>query len=131
MVMVKETARGRLLEHDGVQFWIQKRWQRADGTLTPAGKKALAIEAEYRRRNADFDAARLFEVAAETDKALLLMCEVDLGYGERAKAKFWIPRTMARDRRFVTRKLLEVRAGFPFCSARVIWPGEAAGGCNG
>lgn len=36
----KETARAVLLEKDGVEFWVQKRWIRKDGTLTPAGEKA-------------------------------------------------------------------------------------------
>jgi hypothetical protein len=126
MTTVKETGKGRLLEHDGIRFWIQKRWQRADGSLTPAGKQAMAIAAEYRRRHAGFDASKVFEVAAETERAVLLRCWVHLPYEERpARAQFWVPRSMVRDYHFVTQKVREVEMSFPFVSVKVIWPKEA------
>lgn len=37
---LKETPKALLLEKEGAQFWIQKRWMREDGTLTEAGEKA-------------------------------------------------------------------------------------------
>lgn len=37
---LKETNKAALLEKDGFQFWVQKRWIKKDGTLTPAGQKA-------------------------------------------------------------------------------------------
>lgn len=128
MVTVRETAGARLLEHGGIQFWIQKRWQRADGSLTPAGKQAMAIAADCRRRHAGFDAAKTFTVAGGTERAVLLSCEVDLPHeGRRAEAKFWVPRSMAADYRFVMRKVREVEDSFPFAGAKVIWPGLRQG----
>jgi len=40
MKILKETKKAKLLEKGEVKFWIQKRWQRADGSLTPAGERS-------------------------------------------------------------------------------------------
>jgi hypothetical protein len=39
--VVRETNKALLITKDGKEGWIQKRWMRADGTLTPAGEKAF------------------------------------------------------------------------------------------
>jgi len=128
MVTLRETERARLLEHDGIQFWIQKRWQRADGSLTPAGKRSMAIAADYRRRHAGFDATKIFAVVGGTERAVQLRCEVDLPHeGRRAEARFWVPRSMTADYRFVAGKVREVENSFPFVGAKVIWPNSRRG----
>ena len=123
ITLIGETKRARRLECDGIRFWIQKRWQRADGTLTPAGKKALAIAADTHRRHAGFDAAKTFMVERETERAVLLSCEVKVPSDSRpVQARFWVPRSMIRDYRFVSEKIREVESGFPFVGTKVIWP---------
>lgn len=43
MTINKETNKAyQMKTEDGRVFWIQKRWLREDGTLTPAGEKAKA-----------------------------------------------------------------------------------------
>ena len=39
-VATRETKKAYLIEKEGVDFWVQKRWVREDGTLTKAGEKA-------------------------------------------------------------------------------------------
>lgn len=39
--IVKETKKAFLIEKDGKQAWIQKRWLRDDGTLTAKGEEAI------------------------------------------------------------------------------------------
>ena len=122
MRVLKETEKGRLLENEGIRFWIQKRWQRADGTLTPAGKRSMAIAAEYRRRHAGFDASKVFPMEAETERAVLLRCKVDMPHeGRQARAQFWVPRSMITEYDFVARKIREIEERFPFAGAKVAW----------
>jgi len=123
MITLRETDRARLLEHNGIQFWVQKRWQKADGTLTPAGKKAMAIAANEQRRHANFDAAKTFTVIKETPRAVLLECEVKIpNERQHARARFWVPRSMTNTHIFVTRKVREVESSFPFFGTKAIWP---------
>jgi hypothetical protein len=124
MRVITETEKGRLLEYDGIRFWIQKRWQRVDGSLTPAGKRAMAIMAEYQRKYGDFDASKIFQVEAETERAVQLRCTVDIPHeGRQVQAQFWIPRSMITEYYFVRRKIqLEVERRFPFTGVKVIWP---------
>lgn len=37
--IARETRKALLLRENGKEFWIQKNWLRADGSLTPAGEK--------------------------------------------------------------------------------------------
>lgn len=41
MKTIRETQKALQLEIDGVQFWIQKRWLREDGTLTAKGTESF------------------------------------------------------------------------------------------
>ena len=123
MIRLRETDRALMLEHNGIQFWVQKRWQRPDGTLTPAGKKAMAIAANNKRRHADFDATKTFTVVNETAKAVLLDCEVIIpNDSNRVHARFWMPRSMLNNYQFVSRKVREIESGFPLIGTKIIWP---------
>jgi len=123
MTTLRETDKARLLLHNGIQFWIQKRWQKPDGTLTPAGKKAMAIAANDQRRNANFDASKTFTVIRETANAVLLECEVKIpNERQHVQARFWVPRSMLNNHIFVTRKVREVESSFPFVGTKAIWP---------
>lgn len=125
MISVKETEKGKLLEYDGARFWIQKRWQRADGELTAAGKQAMARALREHWKHWGFDARRAFTVVKETEKAVLLRCAVagggtDLPHIKQDAAEFWIPRRMVRDYRYVEGKVRELERGLPF-GGRLVW----------
>lgn len=127
MITVKETEKGKLLEYDGVRFWIQKRWQRKDGQLTAAGKQAMAIAMREHRRRWAFDARRAFTVVRETEKAVLVRCpvaggETDLPHQGQGAAEFWIPRSMVLNYGYVKEKVREIERGFPF-GGRLVWGG--------
>ena len=124
MTVKRETERAKLLEHDGIEFWIQRRWQRADGTLTDAGKRALAIAADCKRRHGDFDATKVFEAERYTKSAVLLTCTVKVPCGADQTARFWVPLSKVNDYRFVKGKVAEVERGFPFIGSKVIWEEE-------
>ena len=40
--IIKETRKALQLSADGVVFWVQRRWLREDGTLTPKGEASFA-----------------------------------------------------------------------------------------
>lgn len=40
--IIRETKKGALIRKNGKETWVQKRWIREDGSLTPAGEKALS-----------------------------------------------------------------------------------------
>jgi len=122
MTVIKETERAKYLEHDGIRFWIQRRWQRVDGTLTPAGKKSMAIAADDKRRHAGFDATKEFDVVMKTEAAVQLSCYVFVPNEKNyVKARFWIPLSMICDYRYVAKKVKEVEESFPFIGTRVMW----------
>jgi len=122
MITLKETEKAKLLEHNGIQFWIQKRWQKPDGTLSPAGNKAMAIAADYKRRHANFDATKIFDEVRKTAAAVLLSCNVKIpNERQRVEARFWVPLSMTTNYQFIKKKVEEVEASFPFIGTRVIW----------
>lgn len=125
MITVRESEKGKLLEYDGVQFWIQKRWQGKDGELTPAGKQAMARALREHWRHWDFDASRAFTVVRETERAILVRCpvrspETDLPHKGQETAEFWIPRSMSRDYGWVSRKVGEIERDLPF-GGKLVW----------
>jgi hypothetical protein len=125
MILVKETEKAKLLEKDGVSFWVQERWVRTDGTLTPAGIKSYAIARKNHVKHEDFNARKTFAVVRETDKAVLLRCKVFIEHELRETfTEFWIPKSMAENYQFVRRKVAEVERSFPFIGTKVIWPGR-------
>ena len=119
MIVLRETEKARLLEHDGVQFWIQRRWYKG-GRLTPAGVKAFAIAIKEQRKHWWFDALKVFEVMRRTDKAVLLRCEVTVPNGISV-SDFWVPLSMTTNYQFVKQKLKEVEGRYPFEGCRVRW----------
>jgi len=121
MTVVKETEKARLIEKDGIRFWVQKRWYK-DGKLTPAGVKAFAIATKEQRQHSGFDATKVFEVMIRTEKAVLLRCEVDTPQGVNI-SDFWVPLSMTGDFQFIKRKIKEVEARYPFVGSKVRWAG--------
>ena len=122
MTLIAETKKAKRLEHNGIKFWIQKRWQRLDGTLTRAGKEAMAIAADYQRRHADFDVTKVFDVVSKTASAVLLSCDVQVpNEKDYTKARFWVPLSMICDYRYVINKIKEIEESSIFIGTKVIW----------
>ena len=126
MYVEKETEKGLLMVRDAVPFWIQRRWLKADGTLTPAGWKAYHIARKAHWAHWGYDALKEFAVARETEKAVLLRCIVERPDGPETAVEFWLPKSMTGDWNFVAAKVREVERGFPFVGTRVKWSGAAA-----
>ena len=125
MYVEKETEKALLLVLDAVPFWVQKRWLKADGTLTPAGWKAFHIAKRAHWQNFSFDALKEFETVRETEKAVLLRCVVDVPDSPVSQAEFWLPLSMTGNYNFVAKKVMEVEAGYPFIGTHVRWRGAA------
>ncbi|MDR0719464.1 MAG: hypothetical protein LBF78_07495 [Treponema sp.] len=120
MKQLKETEKALLMEKNAVPFWIKRQWLKADGSLSAAGVKAYAIAAREHWKHWDFDAIKTFALVRETEKAVLLRCEVELPHENRtAPAEFWVPRSLTCDYKFVCRKAKEVLERFPFVGAKV------------
>jgi len=126
MYVEKKTERALLVVHEAVPFWIQKRWMKADGTLTPAGWKAYHMARRAHWKNFGFDALKEFDMVRGTEKAVLLRCTVERHDGTEATDEFWLPRSMAGDYNFVAAKVKEVEDRFPFIGTHVRWRGSAA-----
>jgi hypothetical protein len=129
MYVEKETEKAFLMCKDAVPFWIQKRWLVKKGgelDLTKAGWKAYHMAAREHWKHAGYDALKEFGVLRETEKAVLLAGLVENSDGSGGpegpdgEVEFWIPKSMAGDWGFVSRKIKEIEAGFPFKGMRVV-----------
>jgi 8-oxo-dGTP pyrophosphatase MutT (NUDIX family)/predicted GNAT family acetyltransferase len=83
----KETDKAYLLNKDGVEFWVQKRWYNKDKEkLTPRGEKALneVLEKQSKVEGGNKD----FDIKKETQKAFLL---------EKNGVEFWVPKSWYKD----------------------------------
>lgn len=87
---------------DGTTFWVQRRWMRADGTLTPAGETAKR-NAEDRRAERDVTAP--MPIAWENEKSIGIDYSAEFTLSSSVNAK---PR---RVRAFVAKSAIEIRDG--------------------
>tara|TARA_Y100000296_G_C5134174_1_gene237249 strand:+ start:163 stop:534 length:372 start_codon:yes stop_codon:yes gene_type:complete len=77
MVQIKrETKKALLLEtEDGKTFWIQKRWMRDDGTLTPKGLEALnAAGSDSPKKAKPFVKCKFKDLREISEKAIVVEC---------------------------------------------------------
>lgn len=108
--ITKETPKSYKINKDGLDFWVQKKWVREDGTLTPAGEqnykavKQVGTYADYRKNykeNIQKAKERLqkdgvkFTPSGETDKSVY----VDIWYDaydieKNLKARIFIPKSL-------------------------------------
>lgn len=75
--IAKETKKALLLQNDQNQtFWIQKRWMRADGSLTSKGleasKSAKSFDEYKKERKKHNDEIVEFKISWESEKAVAL-----------------------------------------------------------
>lgn len=104
---IKETDKAYRLEKDGVQFWVPKKYVRADGSLTPGVHKAYDNAKEMKQfRDADKERiAKLeengvpFKPSWESDKAVGVDVEVDWYDIEKdTKVRVFFPKSAINDK---------------------------------
>jgi hypothetical protein len=118
-----ETEKALLVAHNGVAFWIQKRWMK-NGKLTPAGWKTYRDAEAARRLHFNFDALKEFELVRETEKAALLCCVMTAPNRRNTNVRFWLPKSMADNWDFVEKKIRGLECECPYVNARVLWSGN-------
>jgi hypothetical protein len=88
----KETSKAYLLEKNGVEFWVQKRWFNKDNNiLTPKGKETYKEGKELKEKYKDENKG--FDVKKETEKAYLL---------NKDGIEFWTPKSWYNDNKLNT-----------------------------
>lgn len=100
MMTVKETKKAKLLEQDEVKFWIQKRWQRADGSLTPAGEHSFEEASERAAERAKGEKYYKISdlVERETDKAVMIKVDFDICNLEKTVTwSIWLPKSLLKN----------------------------------
>lgn len=108
----KETPKAYLLKKDNKTFWVQKRWLREDGTLTPAGEKAFneaptdeqkAKEKENRKAKREFGVPLPAKPDWESDKA----------YGFDLTLDFYDTEQTKRHRIFIPKSVIQKNGNIP------------------
>lgn len=103
--IIKETQKALLINSNGRQGWIQRRWLGADCTVTKVTfEKAVA---NYEQRQADYKEAkewtnslhRIIAIARETEKALAIEVNFDAYNLERNfKKLLWVPKSIVKEK---------------------------------
>lgn len=97
--ITRETPKALQIFDGEATFWIQRRWMREDGTLTPAGEKVriAAVDAKAER-----DHPVEMPIAWENDRSIGIDYRADftLSSSINARAK--------RVRAFISKKMVEV-----------------------
>lgn len=90
--ITKETKKALYVElSDGRQGWIQRRWMRADGTLTPAGEANLKSPAQIEEdRKPKFVTLK---VIRESEKAVLARFDAIDILGNDLDVDLWVPKS--------------------------------------
>lgn len=87
--ILKQAPKAYLLERNGVQFWVQKRWfNETTGKLTPAGEKSLNQGKERQQVREDnskpvFNDNFKIEGQSESGKATKISAKIDNGFEEK------------------------------------------------
>lgn len=115
--ITQETPKAYLITKDGRQAWIQKKWLKDDGTLTPAAESAVAKgqkTADIARENAEREKGLELPAKPDWESAKAVAYDVDVGidhshYSERdeetvggiehVKHRIFIPKSMIKDGR--------------------------------
>ena len=125
MYIEKETEKALLMVHNAVPFWIQKRWYK-NGKLAPAGWKSFREAEKKRLQHFSFNALKEFDIVRETEKAVLLCCQIECPNGPDTPTQFWLPKSMTHNYDFVAKKMRELEIEFPYVNGRVKWSGNVA-----
>lgn len=109
----RETAKAKLLRKGDKSFWVQKRWLREDGTLTPAGQKAYEeaetdSEKQARQEKKKADRERGVERPAKAD------WESDKAYGYDLELEFPDTGITRRHRVFIPKSVIQPNGNIPY-----------------
>jgi len=97
MTVITTTKKAVKLEKNGVKFWVQKRWHREDGTLTPAGEKAYEIAVKKQESSNSWFRISDYQ-EHETAKAIMIKVAVDYFDIERdGTEKIWFPKSCVKN----------------------------------
>lgn len=111
--IVKETPKAYLIKKNGRQAWIQKRWVKDDGTLSPAGEQSLSrgekVE-DIERENAERDKGlELPKADWESEKAYGFDIDISIenpsdpdGESRKTRHRIFIPKSMVKEGRIPT-----------------------------
>lgn len=94
----KETEKAYLLNKDGVNFWVQKRWYK-DEKLTPAGEKSLE-EAKYQLKKKQDEKTKTvgFKPSWESEKAYGVDFRFNnLNTGYLYNVRVFLPKSQVKD----------------------------------
>lgn len=108
----RETTKAKLLRKGDKSFWVQKRWLREDGTLTPAGQKAYEeaetdSEKQERQEKKKADRERGVERPAKAD------WESDKAYGYDLDLDFYNIEKNRRHRIFIPKSVIQPNGNIP------------------
>jgi hypothetical protein len=75
MEILKTTEKALQLSEDGVSYWIQRRWLRADNSLTPKGEaaRAAAIAGDGKNKRPFFK-VKFRSIRDVSEKAVFVEC---------------------------------------------------------
>lgn len=109
----RETAKAKLLRKGDKSFWVQKRWLREDGTLTPSGQKAYEeaetdSEKQARQEKKKADRERGVERPAKAD------WESDKAYGYDLELEFPDTGRTRRQRIFIPKSVIQPNGNIPY-----------------
>ena len=107
----RETKKALLLKKDGKTFWIQKRWMREDGSLTPSGQQAFkdAQTDEEKEKGKAEEKARW----AEGVKLPKPSWESEKAYGFDVSLDFYDTEVTKRHRIFIPKSQIQKNGNIP------------------
>ena len=101
MTITKETKKALKIEKDGIYFWIQRRWLRADGSLTPAGENAYKNACEKKEFDNNLQPLPA-PIAWESEKAVgldmfFLLARCDGEVDKEVRQRIFLPKSQIAD----------------------------------
>ena len=108
---LKETEKALFIEVSSIKTWIPKTWIKKDGNLS---KKALwkieevKEDLDWEEQTKDYSFNRAVEIGdfyieRETEKALFIVGK-KYAFGGDVEVKFWIPKSMKDNYKFMCKK---------------------------
>lgn len=133
--IVRETKKALLIQFGGKEAWIQRRWMREDGTLTPAAEKSLqeaeTIEEKNKRKEAEAEQrkAGVVKPKADFESEKALGYDVLLDFYDREKTRrhrIFIPKSILQDNGNIPSWFLQKK----FDEMDEVYPYQRFGGFN-
>lgn len=110
----KETKKAYLITKDGKQAWIQKRWIKDDGSLTPSaeeainkGEKLVDIERENAEREKGLELPKTPDWEGEKSVGYDVNVNVDTSHYSEAKEDYVGSIKRIRDRIFIPKSMIK------------------------